>query len=115
MILERWLRAEARLLIDRRVAVRARDVGVTPVRVAVRDQRTRWGSASRAGTLSFSWRLALVPPAVLDYVVVHELAHLADFSHSPRFWARVRAVVPDADRARQWLRAHEGDLRHALD
>jgi predicted metal-dependent hydrolase len=114
-ILERWLRAEARAAIERRVLVRARDLDTAPSGLAIRDGRSRWGSASRRGNLSFSWRLLLAPAAVLDYVVVHELAHLRVFGHGPRFWALVRRHVPDADRHRHWLREHEAELRHALD
>jgi predicted metal-dependent hydrolase len=114
-ILEPWLRGEARRALERRVATRAREVGVEVRGLRVGDQRSRWGSASRTHRLSFSWRLVLAPRAVLDYVVVHELAHLRDFSHSPAYWRIVREVVPEADEARRWLRAHESDLRHALD
>ncbi|HTS14038.1 MAG TPA: M48 family metallopeptidase, partial [Candidatus Sulfotelmatobacter sp.] len=114
-VLEAWLRAEARAAVERRVAVRARDLGVRIGRTAIRDQRSRWGSASRRGALSFSWRLVLTPPWVLDYVVVHEVAHLLDFSHSAGFWDLVRSLVPQAEAARRWLRAHDAELRHALD
>ena len=114
-ILEPWLRAEARDALERRVAVRARDLGVEPQGLAVRDQRSRWGSASRRGTVSFNWRLVLTPAAVLDYVVVHELAHLREFGHGRGFWRLVRDHVPEADAARRWLRAHEPELRAALD
>jgi predicted metal-dependent hydrolase len=114
-ILETWLRGEARQVIVRRMVVRARDLAVEPTAVAIRDQRSRWGSASRHGTLSFSWRLVMAPTAVLDYVVVHELAHLRHFGHGPAFWRIVREAVPDADIARRWLRLHEGELRAALD
>ena len=114
-VLEAWLRSEAREVILRRVAVRERDLEVQPASVAIRDQRSRWGSASRRGTLSFSWRLVMAPAAVLDYVVVHELAHLRRFGHGPEFWRIVRDAVPDADAARRWLRAHEAELRAALD
>jgi predicted metal-dependent hydrolase len=114
-IVERWLRGQARLAFQRRIALRARDLSVTPRTLAVRDQRSRWGSASRKGTLSLNWRLILAPAAVLDYVVVHELAHLRVFGHGPRFWSLVRSQVPEADRYRRWLRAHDADLRHALD
>jgi predicted metal-dependent hydrolase len=114
-VLEPWLRAEARAALERRVAVRAPALGLAPPAFAVRDQRTRWGSASRRGGLSFSWRLILAPSVVLDYVVVHELAHLRDFSHSPRFWSIVRGVCPDTAGPRRWLREHEADLRGALD
>ncbi len=74
-ILERWLREEARAVLRQRVAALAPIVGVKPMSVSVRDQQTRWGSASRSGALSFSWRLILAPAFVLDAVVVHELAH----------------------------------------
>lgn len=114
-ILEVWLRGEARAVLGRRVVVRARDLAVRPGPVSVRDQRSRWGSASRRGSLSFNWRLVLAPAAVLDYVVVHELAHLRAFGHGPRFWALVRSWVPDADRHRRWLKEHDLELRHALD
>jgi predicted metal-dependent hydrolase len=114
-VLEAWLRGEARDVISRRMAVRARDLGVEPIAMAIRDQRTRWGSASRHGTLSFSWRLVMAPTAVLDYVVVHELAHLRYFGHGAAFWRVVHEAVPEADAARRWLRAHEAELRAALD
>jgi hypothetical protein len=114
-LLELWLRREAREAVERRVAVRARDLGVEPSALAIRDQRSRWGSASHMGTVSFNWRLILAPAAILDYVVVHELAHLRQFGHGKRFWALVRSLVPDADVARRWLRTHEPDLRSALD
>jgi predicted metal-dependent hydrolase len=114
-ILEAWLRGRARREIVRVVARQAPAIGVSPARVAVRDQSSRWGSASRRGTLSFSWRLVLAPPEVLEYVVVHELAHLRDLSHSAGFWRLVNAHTAHVATARRWLREHELDLRHALD
>jgi hypothetical protein len=114
-ILEGWLRREARAAVERRIAARAPQLGVRPVAIAVRDQRSRWGSASRHGRLSFNWRLILAPPAVLDYVVVHELAHLAEFGHTAPFWRLVREVLPEADRARRWLREHARELRWTLE
>jgi predicted metal-dependent hydrolase len=114
-LLEGWLRRQARQDLARRVATRAVAMGEAPRRVSVRDQRTRWGSASRRGTLSFSWRLVLCPPEILDYVVVHELAHLRWAGHGARFWALVRRFAPEAEHHRRWLRQHESSLRHALD
>jgi predicted metal-dependent hydrolase len=113
-LLEPWLRGEARVALERRVALRAPELAVTPRSVSVRDQRSRWGSASRRGALSFSWRLVMAPPVVLDYVVVHELAHLRAFGHGPAFWGLVEAVAPQARQARRWLREHDAELRHAL-
>jgi hypothetical protein len=113
--LERSLREEARGVIAARVAALAPALGVEPRRVTIRDQRSRWGSASRSGVLSFSWRLLLAPTQVLDYVVIHELAHLRYAGHGPRFWSLVQRHAPDAAAARRWLREHHGELRAALD
>jgi hypothetical protein len=88
---------------------------VEPKRITIRDQRTRWGSASRSGTLSFNWRLILAPPEVLDYVVVHELAHLRWAGHGKRFWSLVGKHFRNYLGARKWLRDHHDELRHALD
>lgn len=113
--LEAWLRAEARRVLTARVAALAPAMGVSPTGISVRDQRSRWGSASRAGSLSFSWRLVLAPPFVLDAVVVHELAHLRHADHGPRFWALARTHAPRTDEARRWLRGHRDLLRAALE
>jgi predicted metal-dependent hydrolase len=115
VVLERWLRQEARRDLVAVVARRSSEMALRAGRISVRDQRTRWASASSRGELSFSWRLVLCPPDVLDYVVVHELAHLRWRGHGPRFWALVRRHVPDVDRHRRWLREHRGRLMAALD
>lgn len=78
--------------------------------ITIRDQKTRWGSCSAKGTLSFNWRLMLAPPAVLDYVVVHELCHLTHMDHSPAFWALVESVCPDYRIHRKWLKDHGLEL-----
>jgi predicted metal-dependent hydrolase len=113
--LERRLRRAARLVIAERIAARAAEMNVVVRRLTIRDQRTRWGSASRSGTLSFSWRLVLAPPDVLDYVVVHELAHLRVAGHGPAFWRLVKQHFADPARARKWLRDHHDEIRNALD
>lgn len=113
--LERRLRRAARLAIAERIAARAPEMNVIVKRLMIRDQRTRWGSASRSGTLSFSWRLILAPPDVLDYVVVHELAHLRAAGHGSGFWRLVKDHYPDPARARKWLRDHHDEVRNALD
>jgi predicted metal-dependent hydrolase len=110
-----WLREEARRELEAAVATRAAEMGLAAGRVSVRDQRSRWASASTSGNLSFSWRLILCPPQVLDYVVVHELAHLRWRGHGPRFWALVRRHAPDADAHRRWLRENHSAIRAALD
>ncbi len=114
-VLEPWLRRRAREVIAARIAERAADLDVRPGRLTVRDQSSRWASASTGGALAFSWRLVLAPPFVLDAVVVHELAHLRIRNHSRRFWTLVERYAPRAPEARRWLRDHAADLRAALE
>jgi hypothetical protein len=105
-----WLRNEVRKDIAACVAKHAKALDCTPKRIAVRDQATRWGSCSTSGTLSFSWRLIFAPPFVLDYVAAHEVAHMREMNHSPRFWRLVKDTVPTAQKARTWLKAHGAQL-----
>ena len=76
----------------------------------MRDQSSRWGSCSTTGVLSFSWRLILAPPYVLDYLAAHEVAHLVEMNHSPRFWRLVERLCPNVERAKVWLDVHGTDL-----
>ena len=85
-------------------------IGRPPGRVAIREQKSRWGSCSRKGNLNFNWKLIMAPPQALDYVVVHELCHLHEFNHSPRFWALVAAQMPDYEVWKKWLKTHGEDL-----
>src|SRR5262249_39572655 len=85
-------------------------LGVRLRRVSIRDQSSRWGSCSSTGMLSYSWRLILAPEFVLDYLAAHEVAHLVEMNHSPRFWRTVLGVCPDTRRAKVWLDAHGADL-----
>jgi len=105
-----WLIEEARRDLDASVRRHALTLGLKPVRISVKDQASRWGSCSTTGVLAFSWRLILAPPAVLDYVAAHEVAHLQEMNHSPRFWALVKRIVPQLDDARRWLHVHGTDL-----
>lgn len=109
-LLESWYRNEARAALLARVTARAAELGVTFGRLTLRDQRTRWGSCSSLGNLNFNWRLILAPDAVLDYVVVHELAHRREANHGARFWAIVAAHCPDYQTHRAWLRHHGHEL-----
>jgi predicted metal-dependent hydrolase len=114
-VLTGWLEERARMAIEQEIGRHAGAIGVRPAAVAVRDPRSRWGSASRDGRLMFSWRLVLAPPEALETVVVHELAHLRVFGHGPRFWALVASRRPDHAEQRRWLRRHSYELHHSLD
>lgn len=113
-ILELWMRARARLAIDAAIARHAPALEVDPRAVTLRDPRSRWGSASRAGRLSLSWRLILAPPEALETVVIHELAHLRVFGHGPRFWSLVASRRADHAVWRRWLHDHAAELHGAL-
>jgi len=104
--LERWYRRAARDEIAPRLdaAVAALDTRYTAL--TIRNQRTRWGSCSSTGAMSFNWRLLLAPEAVLDYVVWHEACHLLVLDHSPRFWALLASHLPGYDAPKRWLRRH---------
>lgn len=95
---------ELRPVLNHRVVYYAQLMGVTYGRVAIRNQKTRWGSCSARGNLNFNWRLVLMPPEILDYVVVHELAHRLEMNHSPRFWGIVAQILPDYAVRRKWLK-----------
>ncbi|MGD9804867.1 MAG: M48 family metallopeptidase [Hyphomicrobiaceae bacterium] len=101
-----WLTGEARRDLEARVDFHAGQLGLAARRITVRDQKSRWGSCSSDGQLSFSWRLVLAPPLVLDYVAAHEVAHLAEMNHGPRFWRLVKRTMPQLEEAKHWLRMH---------
>ncbi len=105
-----WLKAEARRELTRRTMAAAEALDVVVKGITLRDPRSRWGSCSSSGTLSYSWRLILAPENVLDYVVVHEVAHRAEMNHGPKFWALVRSLIEDAKTPRDWLRLHGTSL-----
>jgi predicted metal-dependent hydrolase len=106
-----FLKREARKEFEIRAMDHAARLGVKPSRITVRDTASRWGSCSSGRSLSFSWRLILAPDFVLDYVVAHEVAHLREMNHSPRFWAHVRGLVPDMDTPQHWLKVHGRELQ----
>ena len=109
-VCEQEARRAARELVGMVADDEAAELGVSFRLIEVRDQRTRWGSCSTRGTLSFNWRLVLAPFAVLDYVVVHELCHLREPSHSRRFWQLVESRRPEWRAQRDWLRSHGPEL-----
>ena len=108
-----FLKREARRDLEAAVARHAGRLGVRPAALKLRDTTSRWGSCAHSGELSFSWRLILAPPFVLDYLAAHEVAHLREMNHSPRFWRILEMLSPDTERAREWLR-REGASLHAV-
>jgi len=110
--LQDWLMGHASRTIDRVVRREAARIGVDYGRLTIRDQKTKWGSCTKSGNLSFNWRLILFPPSILKYVVVHELCHLRHFNHSSRYWALVARHYPKYEEAVEWLRrqGHHADV-----
>jgi len=105
-----FLQREAKRDLEAASRQFATHLGLSVRRVGVRDQSSRWGSCSTNGVLSFSWRLILAPPYVLEYLAAHEVAHLIEMNHSGRFWRVVKRLVPGHERAKAWLDAHGADL-----
>ncbi|MFL9503244.1 M48 family metallopeptidase [Rhodopseudomonas palustris] len=105
-----FLKREARRDLQKACDRYAPELGVKVTRLSIRDQSSRWGSCTSAGSLSFSWRLILAPPYVLDYLAAHEVAHLVEMNHSARFWRVVGKVCPQMERAKTWLDSYGNDL-----
>jgi len=109
-----FLKACARDDLTRATEHYAGQMGVSYRRIIIRDQRSRWGSCSSSGELSYSWRLILAPAYVLDYVAAHEVAHLRHLDHSPRFWRLVLTHCPNAAKAKNWLRTHGQEVHRVV-
>lgn len=105
-----FLEREARKDLTEAVRTYTIALGQAPKRITIRDTRSRWGSCTARGDLNFSWRLILAPPLVLDYLVAHEMAHLREMNHSPRFWALVGSLCPNVDEAERWLKRNGAAL-----
>lgn len=104
----------ARDIFTRKVSYYASVMGVTYGRISIREQKTRWGSCSSKGNLNFNWRLIFAPEAVLDYIVIHELAHRKEMNHSPAFYRIIASVMPDYKKQQNWLRDHGQELWTAV-
>jgi predicted metal-dependent hydrolase len=105
-----WLYEQAKVDLAGCVARHTRTLDVKARSISLRDQTSRWGSCTAGGLLSFSWRLILAPGHVLDYVAAHEVAHLVEMNHGPRFWKQVARCMPRLEEAKRWLRSHGADL-----
>jgi hypothetical protein len=114
LILESWYSREAEKLIRKRVDELSRKVGVKYGRLTIRGAKTHWGSCSQKGNLNFNWKLLMVPEPIIDYVIIHELAHLKEMNHSKKFWHLVSQHCPHWQKHRKWLKAHEAKLSAKL-
>ena len=111
----RDLADQARAYIPQRVAYYAELLGVRPGRITIRNQKTRWGSCSAKGNLNFNCLLMLMPPEVIDSVVVHELCHLLEMNHSARFYEHVLSVYPEYRRHHAWLKQHGPEIMERVE
>ncbi|HEY3599791.1 MAG TPA: SprT family zinc-dependent metalloprotease, partial [Paraburkholderia sp.] len=109
-----WLQSEAKRVFGERLAVYAEKLGVSYRAYALSSAATRWGSCSSDGKIRLNWRLIHFPLSIIDYVVAHELAHLREMNHSPRFWQTVESIFPEFREARQTLKHHPPELLPAL-
>jgi predicted metal-dependent hydrolase len=108
--LESHLRTAARIQLARRVRELACEHPSDVKHIVIRNQRSRWGSCSCNGTISLNWRLIQLPDHVRDYIIIHELMHLRELNHSPRFWQEVEKACPDYRAAEEWLKQNSGQV-----
>ncbi len=109
-----FLKKEARLDLERLATAHAKNLGRRITSLTLRDTRSRWGSCAVDGALSFSWRIVMAPPYVIDYLAAHEVAHLEQMNHGPDFWSLCERLCPMTREARHWLKRN-GTLLHAID
>ena len=114
LALEQWYRTEAAKLISQRADKLSSKMGISYKRITIRGQKTRWGSCSRKKNLSFNWKLMMAPEPVIDYVIIHELAHLKEMNHSKKFWELVANYCPKWREHKKWLKQHEAGLTARL-
>ena len=105
-----WYRDQARIILTDEVKRYRAIMNVKPGRIAIREQKTRWGSCSSKGNLNFNWKIVMAPLPVLEYLVLHEMCHLVHPNHSPNFWSEVRRFMPDYQGRRDWLKLHGTEL-----
>lgn len=114
LILEWWYRQQAKRFIKQRADELCPRLGVTYGRLTIRGAKTRWGSCSQKANLNFNWKLMMMPEPVIDYVIIHELAHLKEMNHSKKFWMLVSEHCPQWRKRRKWIREHEAELSAKL-
>jgi hypothetical protein len=108
--LVRWYKRLAAQKLQEKVKRFAPMLGVEPVGVSIKTFKSRWGSCSAKGRIDFNWKIMMAPNRIVDYVVVHELSHLKQYDHSPKFWKEVERVMPDYAECKEWLKVNAGQL-----
>lgn len=108
-----FFKTQARKELNHVVSIHSEKIGIRPKQIRITDTTSRWGSCSTTRTLSFSWRIIMAPPEVLNYLAAHEVAHLKEMNHSNRFWTLTRELCPDTDAQKSWLRTN-GSRLHAI-
>jgi predicted metal-dependent hydrolase len=111
LVFEKWYKMQALKVISERCAWYAQKYGFTYQKIRLSSARTRWGSCSSRGALSFSWRLMMAPPVVLDYVIIHELVHTVEHNHAQGFWDKVAAIMPAYKTQIKWLKTNGHTLK----
>jgi predicted metal-dependent hydrolase len=106
-----FLKSEAKREIGMLVALHCSAIGKNAKAIRFRDTSSRWGSCTSNGTLSFSWRIMMAPPPVINYLVAHEVAHLKEMNHGPKFWKLCSELCPDTDRCKAWLKRNGSALQ----
>jgi len=114
LILEQWYRVQAAKLINKMTEISIAKLGLTYNRLTIRGQKSRWGSCSQKGNLSFNWKLVMTPEPVINYVIIHELAHLKEMNHTKRFWELVAEHCPRWREHKKWLKNHEAEFAAKL-
>ena len=109
-LLQDWYLDRASEKLEQKTVKYAQQIGVQPSKIRVREYKSRWGSCSVRGEVSYNWRIIISPNPVVDYVVVHELSHLIHHNHSKQYWNQVRSIVPDYQSKRDWLKTNAGLL-----
>ena len=104
LVARNWYKSQTAAKADLYSRKYCKQLAVQPGKLIVAEQASRWGSCSKNSDIRLNWRLSMMPPAIIEYVVVHELCHIKIKSHSPRFWSLLKSVLPDYEKRRQWLR-----------
>jgi len=102
--LEKWYRGEAKKIVLKRIEFYKPKFNIEPRKIRIKQQKKRWGSCTFKGDLLFNWRIVMAPSPVIDYIIVHELSHLANKNHSKKFWKTVENIIPDYKERRKWLK-----------